>query len=261
MGIFRGPDLPHKDNICISISPARYDGSSSDSWTKSNVTITASNMSNGTSANFPTFQSNVDSSDGSGTSTLRMSSGSNKLQTGSITVNFWFNLEGASLNVGGNNNWRGLLWCNSGTAGYPVTMVLEQSYVINFSTGHSDGYRRYLDSAFAPVSADSNGWQMITYTYDKASGIAACYKNGSSVRSGAMTTDGSNGSPTAAGTALTYGSYTSAGFGHGGTATSANPGGDGLVPGEWGTTQIWNLALSSDEVLKVHNNTRKAYGV
>ncbi len=260
--MYTGPHLPKQDNICISISPSKFNGTSTASWDKSGITIDADDFTNGNSANYtPTFQSNVSSISGAGTSKFRMGNNSSKLQTGSITVNFWFNLEGISINVGSNNNWRGLLWCNGGSAGYPVTMVLEQSGYINFSTGHTDGYRRYLNSSFTPVQATSNGWQMITYTYNKSTGTATAYKNGSLVRTGAMTTNSSNASPTSSGTALSYSNYTSAGYGHGGTNTGSNPGGDGLVPGEWGVTQIWNLALTAAETKLVYERTKSGYGL
>ena len=259
--MYTGPHLPQSENICLSITPARFNNTTSSSWYKNGILVSATNYQTWdvSGLNLPIgFYSNV-SNDGSGTSILRIGNGSTKLQTGSITVNMWFDLADFDINVGGNNNWRALLWCNGGTAGYPVTMVLEQSRGINFSTGHTDRYRRYLNGSFTPITADQQDFQMITYTYDKLTGTAACYKDGSLVRSGAMTTDTSGNNATSAGTALSYSNYTTAGFGHGGTNTGSNPSGEGLIPGYWGVSQFWNVALTSDEVAEVYNKTKIAY--
>lgn len=220
-------------------------------------------MSLGNTAGARTFRSNV-IADGSGNAYITVSSDGN-LETGSITCMLWFNVDGIPVNVGSNNNWRGL-WCTlgSGTAGYPITMVMEQSGVINFSTGHTDGYRRYLNNSFAPISYNSTGWQMVTYTYDAATGQAACYKNADLVRSGPMTTNSSNGSPTTAGLNLSYTRYSSNNSGfriYGGTTTNSNPGGNGMCPGELGSVMVYNRALGADEVKQNFNALRKRYNL
>jgi hypothetical protein len=264
MGFFRGPNLPRKNALTLGLVNSRYNGTSSQTFINppdNTVNITISNYSAGSSASpIPTLQSNT-SSDGSGTSKVSISSGSSKLQSGSITVLLWFNLEGVAINVGSNNNWRGLLATGTGTSGYPVTMVLEQSLAINFSTGHTDQYRRYLNSSFAPVTADSTGWQMVTYTYAQSTGIAACYKNSTLIRSGAMTSDGSGNNATSAGLALSYSSYNSSGYSVNGSNTGANPSGDGTIPGELGTWLTWNEALTSTEVISVYDNMKSQYGL
>ena len=86
---------------------------------------------------------------------------------------------------------------------------------------------------------------MITYTYNHNTGTAAAYKNGALVRSGPMTlADGSTA--TTAGTALNYTDYQSAGLRiHGGTNYTANPGGNGITPGELGNVLVYNSALTS----------------
>lgn len=263
MGFSRGPVIPKLENLTFGFKTVLYNGTSSQTIPNhgdSNATITLSNYSSGTSLGIPTIQSNT-AGDGSGTSQFRISNGSSKIQTGSITILIWFNLEGISINVGGNNNWRSLLQTTNGTAGYPVTMVLEQSNAVNISTGHTDGYRRYLNNSFTPYSVTTNGWQMLTYTYEQSSGNAAVYKNGSSVRTGPMTTNTSNGSPTIAGDALSYSNYSSGGFGISGTNTGANPSGNGTIPGELGTVMFWNTALTSDEIATVYNVTKGQYGL
>jgi hypothetical protein len=218
-------------------------------------------MGLGNTAGVNTFKSNV-IADGSGNAYVTASR-DGRLETGSITLILWFNLNGLPINVGSNNNWRGLLCtANSGTAGSPVTMVLEQGNVVNISTTHTDSYRRYLNNNFAPLTVNSTGWQMIAYTYNQATGQAACYKNDQLVRSGPMTTNTSSGSPTTAGRALSYTNYASSGFRiYGGTTTSANPNGNGMVPGELGTVMIYNRALSQSEMLQSFNALKARYGL
>jgi hypothetical protein len=220
-----------------------------------------SNFSNGTVANVLTLQSNV-LSDGSGNSYADISRNA-ELETGSITAIIWLNMENIPLNVGGNNNWRGLLCtAQSGTNGSPLTMVMEEGYVVNFSTTHTSGYRRYLNGNFAPLGADTNGWFMITYTYDQESGQAIAYKNVTIVQQGPMT-DGGGSNPTTAGTALSYSSYANnGGFRvYGGTNSSADPNGNGFVPGELGNVLFYNRALSSKEIEQVFNSYRTKYGI
>ena len=228
-------------------------------------TWTASNYNIGNSATLPTFLSNADAT-GAGTSFLRVTPNTN-LTTGSITVIVWFNLKGIPLNVGANNNWRGLLCTNAdGSNGSPVTMVLEQGSVINFSTTHTDIYRRYLNNNFNPISVNSTGWQMVAYTYNQTTGQAACYKNNSLVLSGPMTANTVGGTPTTAGTALSYTNYTSGatetGFRiYGGTNTVANPSGNGIVPGEVSNVMIYNRALTETEIVINFNALRGRFGL
>lgn len=219
-------------------------------------------MGVGTTAGVRTFLSNT-SSNGSGNAYVTASR-DNILETGSITFILWFNLKGIPLNVGSNNNWRGLVCtANSGSAGSPLTMVLEQAGTINFSTTHTTGYRRYLNNSFQPISVNSTGWQMVAYTYDSTTGQAACYKDNQLIRSGPMTTNTSNGSPTTAGTNLVYTNYAnSGGFRiYGGTNTSSNPSGNGMCPGELGNVMIYNRALTLDEIIQNFNAMRARYGL
>jgi hypothetical protein len=228
----------------------------------STSTFTANNYSITTTAGgTKVLNSNV-LSDGSGTSHVVLSSNTN-LETGSITFILWFNVNNIPINVGANNNWRGLLCtANSGTAGSPLTMVMEQSGKINFSTTHTDLYRRYLNNSFDPITFDANGWQMVTYSYDAPTGIAKCYKNQSLVLSGPMTSNTSGGSPTGAGTQLSYTNYQSSGFRiYGGTTTSANPSGNGLCPGFLGNVYIYNRGLSDNEVSQNFQALRGRFGV
>lgn len=251
MGLDHGPKIVLNGLVEV-IDPVFFAGGSSEILInkKTSSTITANNFTVGTSTNLKTFQSNA-GTDGAGTSHVTISRNT-ALETGSITYSVWFNLEGIPINVGSNNNWRGFLCtANSGTAGSPLTMVLEQGNIINFSTTHNGVYRRNLNSSFAPYPVTPNGWQNLVYTYDLGSGIAACYKNGELIRSGPMTSDGSGGNPTVAGNTLTYTNYQSSGFRiYGGTVTSANPGGNGICPGELGIIHIYNIALTSSQILQ-----------
>lgn len=221
----------------------------------------AYNMSVNTSYNFKKFQSNA-LSDGSGSSSV-VSPINPILKTGSITFMIWFNVNGIPVNVGGNNNWRGLLCTNNGgTSGSPLTMVMEQGNVINFSTTHTDSYRRYLAGNFAPFIYNSNGWQMLTYTYTQSTGQAAAYKNDQLVLSGPMTTDGSGNGATAPGTALLYSNYDLTGFRiYGGTTTSANPNGNGICPGLLGSVYIYNRGLTQSEIIQNYDATAGRYGL
>jgi hypothetical protein len=207
------------------------------------------------------FESNA-IADGSGTSYVNLDRNTN-LETGSITFILWFNLNNIPLDVGINNNWRGLL-CTSGggSNGSPLTMVLEESFVINFSTTHSDIYRRYLNNNFAPITASTSGWQMVSYSYNSSTGIAKCYKNKDLILSGPMTSDGIGTSPTAAGTQLTYSNYQAGGFRiYGGTVTTANPNGNGICPGFLGNIYVYNKALTDNEIQQNFNALRGRYGI
>jgi hypothetical protein len=224
--------------------------------------FTANNYSVQTIASgYKVFNSNV-SSTGAGTSHVILTRNP-ALETGSITFILWFNVNNVPINVGSNNNWRGLLCTSdSGTAGSPLTMVMEQGNVINFSTTHSDIYRRFLNNNFAPITYDSNGWQMVTYSYNSTTGIAKCYKNDDLILSGPMTSNTLNGSPTTTGTQLTYTNYQSSGFRiYGGTNTLANPSGNGICPGFLGNVYIYNKALSDSDIAFNFNALRGRYGI
>jgi hypothetical protein len=145
-------------------------------------------------------------------------------------------------------------------------MVLEQSNVINFSTTHASGYRRFLNNNFSPITVDANGWQMVSYTYNQSTGIASCYKNNNLILSGPMTTNTTNGGPTASGDALVYTNYTSGtsqtGFRiFGGTSTVANTTGNGMVPGELSNVMVYNRALTHDEIKRNFEALRGRYGI
>ena len=222
-------------------------------WTLNNFTV-------GTGASTTTLQSNCDGT-GAGTSNITVTRNVS-FETGSMTFQIWYNLEGVPLDVGVNNNWRSLLGTPGGTAGSPLSSVQEESYIINFSTTHTDMYRRYLNGNFAPVTKSSTGWQLVTYTYDMATGQAAAYLNSTLQLSGPMTSDGTGSNPTTAGTALSYTNYQSSGFRiYGGTNTGADPNGEGVVPGEVGNILFYNRALSAAEVLQNYNSLRAKYGL
>jgi hypothetical protein len=252
------------DGLCGCLESNLCDGTSTQSIVDkgSGDTITAYNYTRSTSSNgLGVFVSNA-ISDGSGSSSVVIPRTQN-LETGSITFIVWFNVNNIPVDVGSNNNWRGLLCtANSGTAGSPLTMVMEQSNVINFSTSHTDQYRRYLNGSFAPVTWDSTGWQMVSYTYNSSTGQAACYKNNSLVLSGPMTSDGSGSTPTTSGLNLSYSNYQSSGFRvYGGTNTVANPSGNGICPGLLGNIYIYNRALTSTEIIYNFNQLRGRYGI
>lgn len=191
-----------------------------------------------------------------------------RLYTGSITFLVWFNVNNIPTNVSSANNWRGLLCTNNGgTSGSPLTSVMEQAggghnNYLNYSTTHTDRYRRYINGVFAPVKWELDGWNMYTYTYDQATGIAAAYKNDTLVITGPMTENSSGANPTTPGLALSYGNYTSTGFRvYGGSQTDGSLGGNGPCPGFLGSVYFYNRALSGDENSLMFNNLKGRYGL
>ena len=211
-------------------------------------------------AGFNYVQSDTNST-GQGTSHL-ISPINDRLYTGSITFLLWMNLNNIPLNINSNNNWRGLI-CTSGggTAGSPLTCVLEQPHILNYSTTHTDRYRRYINGNFAPVPVDTDGWNMYTYTYDRATGIATAYKGESVIITGPQTEAG-GANPTTAGLGLSYGNYSTGGFRvFGGTQTDGSLGGNGPCPGFLGSVYIYNKALSGDNISLMFNNLKGRYGL
>jgi hypothetical protein len=256
-----GPQIVTRGLVEL-LEPTRYDGTTSQTISSDTLgqSFVLTNYSAGTSTGLRTILSNCDAT-GAGTSYITLARNT-ALETGSITFTIWFNLKGIPINTGANNNWRGFLCtANSGTAGSPFTMVLEETS-INFSTTHTDMYRRYLNNSFAPGTFLSNGWQMLTYTYSQTTGQAAYYNNDTLRRSGPMTSGGSNENPTTAGLALSYTNYQSGGFRiYGGTTTSADPNGNGICPGEVGNIMIYNVDLTAAEVQTNFNALRSRYSV
>lgn len=213
------------------------------------------NYSVGTSAGTKTLQSNT-IADGSGTSYGLITRNTN-LETGSITIIIWMNMEGITLSSGSNNNWRTPIRTSGND---PVRWYLEEYGGMNFTTIHTDGItRRLTNGIFAPTTIDANGWQMITYSYDKTTGTAYAYKNNQLVTSGPMT----NGTtPTSAGLGLRYSDYiASNGFRINGANTAANPSGDGTVPGELGSILFYNKHLTPVEINQNFNALRGRYGI
>lgn len=225
----------------------------------SQSTITAYNYSQGNTRPTTTLLSNCDST-GAGTSYVTITRNT-LLETGSITYSVWFNLKNIPINVGVNNNWRTFLSANNSTGAAPLSMILEQTLYINFSTTINGVYRRYLNNIFAPYVATADGWQNLVFKYESATGIATCYKNGILVISGALTTDTIGSNPTTAGNQLTYTTYQTNGFRIGGLTTAADPNGNGIVPGELGVIHIYNRALNEAEVSQNFEATRGRYGV
>ena len=212
-------------------------------------------------AGFKYIQSNTNST-GQGTSHINSPINTN-LYTGSITFLLWMNVNNVPLNVSSNNNWRGLICtAGGGTAGSPLTCVLEQSYVLNYSTTHTDRYRRYINGNFAPVNVPADGWNMYTYTYDQATGIATAYRNETLIITGPQTESTTGSNPTTPGLPLSYGNYSSSGFRvFGGTQNDGALGGNGPCPGFLGSVYIYNRAISGDENALMFNNLKGRYGV
>jgi hypothetical protein len=261
MAVFSGPEIVNS-GLIHALEPGKISGSTYTDPLGSVWTI--NQYANGTTAGVNTLLSNVSAVDGSGNSFVSVAPNAS-LNTGSISVILWFNLKGASIDTSGGNEWRGLLsTASSGTAGSPFTMVLEQSGFVNFSVTNDDvtGYRRYLANSFSPYAYTANGWQMVAFTYNKTTGIGACYKNDTLVLTGSMTSDTIGTNSTAPGTGLVYTNYiNSGGFKIGGANTSANPNGNGMIPGEIGSMFVYNTALSQADILQHFNALRSRFGL
>ena len=246
------------DGLVHLLEVSKFNGSTSQSipnvvYPDTNWIV--NNFENGNSGSLTTLQSNAQS-DGSGTSHILINR-SPLLETGSITFQIWFNLKNIPINVGSNNNWREML----PSAANPLRCVVEQNLGLNWTTTHIDGVtRRNVGNSFTPVFVDSNGWNFITYTYNQETGISEVFKNNNLVTSNPMTTSGSN--PTTPGLGLRYNNYSVNGFRiFGGTNGNSNPSGQGVVPGECGNIQIYNRALSFQEIQQNFNALRGRYGI
>lgn len=251
-----------KNGLIEIVEPAYATGNATDVVRNklSQSTITAYNFSKGNVLPVTTLLSNVDPT-GAGTSYVTITRNT-ALETGSITYSVWFNLKGIAINVGANNNWRTFLSANNGTGGSPLSMILEQTLFINFTTTIGGLLRRYVNNNFNPYQVTSDGWQNLVFTYNSTTGIAECYKNSVLVISGPMYTDAGVSNATTAGSQLTYNTYQTNGFKiYGGTQTVANPNGDGMVPGELGVIHIYNRALTAAEILQNFDALRGRYGI
>ena len=257
MGLSHSPQIS-LNGISHILEATLYDGTSSQQVSDkvSNSTWTLNNFSFGGVGGLTTLNSNA-GSDGAGSSHILVNRNLS-LETGSITFQIWFNLKNVPINVGGNNNWRAML----PDAADPLRIVLEQDLGLNFTTVHTDGItRRNITNSFTPVSANANGWQLITYTYNQSTGEASVYKNNETIRIGAMTEDG-GANPTTPGLALRYNNYISNGFRiYGGSNTAANPSGGGVCPGEVGNIIIYNRALTAQEIQQNFNATRSRFSI
>lgn len=246
------------------IDPAYATGTGTYTLTNkfSRSTITSNSFSVGSTLPVPTLLSNTDAT-GAGSSYVTVTRNT-ALETGSITFSIWFNLNNIPLSVGVNNNWRGLLTTtpNGATIGSPLSMVIEMAGVLGFTTAQTDMTRRYLNGNFSPITLTTNGWQNIVYTYSKDTGIAACYKNAVLILSGPMTNVG-GANATVAGTSLSYTNYITNGYRiySGSNINTADPNGNGPVPGQLGITHIYNIALTDAEVSQNFNAMRGRYGI
>lgn len=256
-----GPDIVYdgivdvyEANTGVGVNSLSPSAGSSGSWQVNDFTERVG------PAGYKYVESNTNSS-GFGTSHVISPINSN-LYTGSITFLLWANWNNLPLSVNANNNWRGLICtAGGGTAGSPLTCVLEQSNVLNYSTTHTDRYRRYINGNFAPVGVPSDGWNMYTYTYDRNTGIATAYRNNTTIIQGPQTEAG-GANPTTPGLALSYGNYSTSGFRvFGGTQNDGSLGGNGPCPGFLGSIYIYNKALSEQELDKMYQSLRGRYGV
>ena len=256
------------DGLVEVIDPAYATGTGTYNLTNklSKSTIVSNNFTVGSTLPVTTLLSNTDAT-GAGSSYATVTRNT-ALESGSITFSIWFNLNNVPLHTGVNNDYRVLLTtaASAGTSGYPLSMIVEYAGILNFNTVQTDlptTVRRFLNGSFAPVTLTLDGWQNIVYTYASATGVAACYKNNTLIRTGPMTTDTIGSNATTAGTSLVYTNYTSTGFRFyaGSNLNTANPNGNGPVPGQMGIIHIYNTALSAADVSQNFNAIRGRYGI
>jgi hypothetical protein len=176
------------------------------------------------------------------------------IDTGSVTVQWWMKVT-SDPNVDGNNTWRRLIARGGGDRN-PFGFVLEETLLINFTLNTTTGNKRHIDGVFTPSGTALNVWEMHTYTYDRSSGIASCYKNNSLVRSGPQTNGTIN--PTVPGEAMsTLTSDVVMGISNFNSTIS----GDACLPADLGPWIIYNRALSLDEIAQNFEATKGRYGI
>jgi hypothetical protein len=198
------------------------------------------------------FRSDASPTTGIGTSEFQLSD--NVIETGSVTVQ-WFMKITSNPNVNANNNWRRIIAKDDGTRD-PFGFVLEQSLDINFTLQTTLGNKRYINNSFTPYAALLNKWEMHTYTYDKATGIAACYKNEELILTGPQNSNTSGGGATVPGEAMANLSLaTVMKISNNTTSTIGN----GCLPADIGVFMIYNRALSEEEVINNYNQLSKRY--
>ena len=176
------------------------------------------------------------------------------LDTGSVTVQ-WFMKPNYLPDYDDNNNWRRLI-ASSINNRDPFGFVLEQQLQINFTLQTTTGNKRHLDGNFTPSSATLGVWDMHTYTYDSAAGIASCYKNSFLLLSGPQTA--SSIEPTQPGEKMaTLSASDVMEISH----DKGNYSGDACVPADFGPWLIYNRALSAKEVTRNFEAIRGRYGL
>lgn len=215
----------------------------------------ANNINSITNNNF-TVTENIFRSDcvNSSTGTSEFEFDNVVIDTGSVTVQWWMKVT-SDPDTDAENNWRRLISERTGQRD-PFGFVLEQTKLINFTLQTTTGNKRHIDGFFTPSSAILNTWEMHTYTYNKMTGTAACYKNKNVVRSGPQT----NGSiePTVPGEAMT--NLTSDKI-MGISNTNLIGGGDSCLPADLGPWLIYNRALSITEITQNYNATKSRFGL
>lgn len=157
-----------------------------------------------------------------------------QLNSGSMTVSFWFTLN-SEIDCDSNNNYRSLIrktTSQSGTsAGWDV--VLEQTKGTQFDVGFNGATHR---SGAVSVGVAIGVPVLLTYSYNAQTGVAATYANG--VQRSAITW--SSPKPLGATTApLTLA---------GGNNTGSCPSGSGYTPGTYDDVRVYNRALTATEV-------------
>jgi hypothetical protein len=277
MSVFGGPSIVTSGLIHL-LDPNQYNGVANTTFSDRITTTNYWTIESGALGNTASVKTILTNGNATGFGNTKINIAPvTTMNTGSITTIIWFNLKNIPIDVGDQNNYRGLIMNKNGAGGSPLYVYLEQtsgigvpsSGGVSYSCYFNDGLaRRYTANVFSETTYVANGWQMLCQTYDKATGNNAVYKNGVLDIQGPMTTNISGANPTTPGLGLDYrtyeGTYGSqyAGFSVcTGANTAPNPNGFGSVPGEVGSALFYNRALSSEEVLINYNAMRSRYGL
>ncbi|MEM2282818.1 MAG: LamG-like jellyroll fold domain-containing protein, partial [Candidatus Hadarchaeales archaeon] len=173
------------------------------------------------------------------------------LQPDSITISFWIKLT-SDPDVDENNNWRWILSPTGSRA--PCFLILEQNRTVNFTVYVGGVQYRYIYNRFTGTRIFSGEqltvgeWTHLTYVYDASTGWGYAYKNGVLSRAGPM----DNGSVQCPGGPLTKSS--DYGWRISWPSGTANPNGNGCLPGVVDEFRIYNRALSDEEIQLLYFN-------
>lgn len=202
------------------------------------------------------FRTDADPVTGAGTSEL-LTTGI-EINTGSFSLTNWLKVT-SEPNVGTNNNYR-MIFAQNGISQSPFGFLMEQNRSIQYTLVTSTRTYRYLNGYFTQGTLPLNEWAMSTFQYEKSTGIASVYYNGSLVRSGPMSTDTAK-TLTSVPNEPVINVTTSMYMNLSNNNPTTNPNGQGCFPGDMGPCLLYNKSLSDNEVKQNFESIRGRYGV